>query len=637
MMKVKNLVLTLIVLSVLFTACAPATPEVITVEKEVVVEKEKVVTVEVEKEVEKVVKETVVVEKEVEKEVEKQVVVTATAVPPTAVPVAPTEKQMGGTLNIWQPNGWPDVSWLHLSNWESVWGTAPMREPLFWNMPDGTLQGILAESWEVSDDGLTYTVHLRDGVKWHDGEPFTAHDVEFSYYMWYAPDKQPITDVRYGPTVDGLKAYNTGERDDIPGVKAIDDLTVQYTLTAQDAGFANLALTYYPTMNVIPKHIFEPINETDHDKLMQGTLDIWTTAPVGTGPYKFVQYVTDQYIEYERNEDYWGDPVGPDRMYLRIASPEVAVVMIQKGEIDLMNPLQFTEAGRLAADPNVEVVEAQNLGNWYGLEMNYYASDGLWQNPKAKQAFLYSIDRQAYVDTILQGYGAVRHSFFDGTAYACPTMTEYNYDPVKADELWTEVVGDKAARGQITIDLMSWLGLKARQDFLPIAQEYLRQQGFRVNVDIIDNALINDYRFGEAAAAGRDWDFNVLLYGPGADPGTIDTFMLPDGAGNWGYRSWPFYPDKETGKKEGAYVYDNARVNELIRMAQKETDPEKRKQYYQEVDCIWNEEIPAITTASPSALVAKSPRLQGLDWQVNAGLGGWTNMYRPGDWWVWEQ
>ena len=150
-------------------------------------------------------------------------------------------------------------------------------------------------------------------------------------------------------------------------------------------------------------------------------------------------YETDQYIEYARNENYWGDPVGPEKMYLRIASPEVAVVMIQKGEIDLMNPLQFTEAGRLAEDPNVEVIEAENLGNWYGLEMNYYASDGLWQNPKAKQAFLYSIDRQAYVDTILQGYGKVRNSFFDGTAYACPTMTEYTYDPEKADELWTEV------------------------------------------------------------------------------------------------------------------------------------------------------------------------------------------------------
>ena len=125
-----------LVIAAMLAACAP-TPQVIEVPKEVIVEKEKVVTVEVEKqvEVEKKVVETVVVEKE--KQVE--VVVTATPVPPTAVPQVPTEKQMGGTLNVWLPNGWPDVSWLHLSNWESTWATSPMREPLFFNLPDGTM------------------------------------------------------------------------------------------------------------------------------------------------------------------------------------------------------------------------------------------------------------------------------------------------------------------------------------------------------------------------------------------------------------------------------------------------------------------------------------------------------------------
>ena len=121
------------------------------------------------------------------------------------------------------------------------------------------------------------------------------------------------------------------------------------------------------------------------------------------------------------------------------------------------------------------------------------------------------------------------------------------------------------------------------------------------------------------------------------DPGSIDNNLLSTSKNNWGYRSWPFQPDAATGIKEGAAIYNNPRVDELILMAQKETDPEKRKEYYQEVDCIWNEELPAITTASPSALIAKSSRLQGIDWQTNAGLGGWTTMYRPGDWWVWEQ
>ena len=87
--------------------------------------------------------------------------------------------------------------------------------------------------------------------------------------------------------------------------------------------------------------------------------------------------------------------------------------------------------------------------------------------------------------------------------------------------------------------------------------------------------------------------------------------MLPDSRSNWGYRSWPFQPDAESGAKEGAYVYDHERVTELVLMAQQETDPDKRKEYYQEIDCIWNEELPALTTASPSMVIAKSPSPAG--------------------------
>jgi ABC-type transport system substrate-binding protein len=630
-------VVILVILSVLFTACAPATPQVITVEKEVIVEREKVVTVEVEKavEVEKVVKETVMVETErvVEKEVEKEVVVTATAVPPTVAPAIPTEKQIGGTLNVWQPNGWPEPSWLHLSNWESQWAISPMSDKLFWPLADGTMEPMMATGYDVSDDGLVYTLYLREGVKWHDGVPFTADDVVYSLDVYYDPAHRPLSPVRYGRTVKGLLAYNAGEVDTIEGVKKIDDYTVEFTLDTPDAGLPRLFWTYYPFSSLVPKHAVEVLDE---EEVLQGTAAYWTDGPIGTGPYKFVQYVTDQYIEFERNEDYWDGMVGPEKLFLKISSPEVAVVMLQKGELDLMNPLQPTEVGRLSAEPNVTIVEAENNAQYYGLEMNSYTEDGLWTNPKAKQAFLYSIDRQAYVDTILQGYGVVRHSHFDGSAYACPTLTEYNYDPVKADELWTEVIGDKAARAEITIDLMSWLGMKARMDFLPIAQEYLRQQGFKVNVDIIDNALIIDYLEGQGPR-GPDFDFNVLLYGPGVDPGACTPWLTPDSPTNVGYRGWPFRPDPDTGLKPDPYYYDNPRVAELLVLAAEETDPEVRKTYFQEIDCIWNVELPSLMTASPSFLIGTSTRLQGLDWQTNAALGTWTTMYRPGDWWIWQQ
>ena len=161
------LVIVTMLAGAILSACAAPAPQVVTVKETVVVEQEKVV------------QQTVVVEKE--KIVEKEKVVVATEVPPTAVPQAPTEKQEGGTLNVWLPNGWPDKDWSYLTNWESTFAVSPMAETLFWPKPDGTLEPKLAESYTVSDDGLVYTVKLRPDVKWHDGEPFTAEDVRYSY------------------------------------------------------------------------------------------------------------------------------------------------------------------------------------------------------------------------------------------------------------------------------------------------------------------------------------------------------------------------------------------------------------------------------------------------------------------------
>jgi len=508
-----------------------------------------------------------------------------------------------------------------------------MSERIFWAHSDGTLEPRLATGYEVSDDGLVYTVHLRDDVTWHDGEPFTAADVKYSVELRMSPELRPLNEARYGRAVVDLMAYHEGTAEEITGIQVIDDYTIQFTLDSLDASFPRLFLGGSNGVpELVPMHILETL---DREQVLNGTAEYWYTNPIGTGPYKFVRYETDQYIEYERNEDYWGDPVGPEKLFLKISSPEVAIVQLQKGELDFVNPLQLTEVSRLQEDPNVEILVANNNAQWYGLEVNYYTMDGFWRNPIAKQAFLYSIDRQAYVDSILQGFGVVRNSFFDGTAYACPTMTQYNYDPVKADELWTEVGLPLEKRAEVTIDLMSWLGIKARLDYLPIAQEYLRKIGFKSNVDLIDNSLITDYIQGEGPR-GKDWDFHVLLFGAGTDPGGVAPFLVP-GTGNWGYRTWPFVPDQASGLKPDPWYYENPRVIELLDLAAKATDPEQRKAYFQEIDCIWNAELPAFMTASPSFVAGKSIRLQGVNWQENAGLGAWTEMYKPGDWWLWQQ
>lgn len=617
-MRFKSKYIAFLVLAITLVACTPE-PEVVV--QEVQVEVTRVVTETIVEEGETIEVTRVITETETE-------IVEVTAVPDEG-PVAaepPSEPQSGGDLRIWQPNGWPEQSWPHRSNWESGWAIGPMAEYLFFPLAD-SLEPVLATGFDVSDDGLVYTVNLREGVTWHDGEPFTADDVLYSIELRYHPNLRPLTNVRFGRSVSGFLDYHDGAADSIAGIEIVGDNTIQFTLDSPDAGFARLFLG--ERLEIVPEHV---VSALDEESVLTGTADYWFNNPLGTGPYKFVQYVPDQFIEYERNEDYWGGAPGPARLFMEISNAEVATVKLQRGELHFMNPIVATELARLDAEPGIDVLVAENNAQWYGMEMNYFTNDGLWQNPLAKQAFLHSINRQGYVDSILQGQGVVRHSFFDGTIYACPTMVEYNYDPDRAAELWAEIGVDPA---EVTIDLMSWLGLNARRDYLPIAQENLRSLGFKANVDFIDNSLITDYVNGNGPR-GQDWDFHVLLFGPGTDPGAILPFITEDAGSNWGHRSWPENPNSDSGLKENAVRYTHPDLPGLIERALVETDPEARVEIYQEIDCIWNNDLPAFMTASPSILAAKSTTLQGVNWQNNAGLALWTNMYRPGDLWIWD-
>ena len=171
---------------------------------------------------------------EVEKVVEK--IVVATDVPPTAVPVVPTEAQSGGTIKVWLPNSWPEQSHLHWSNWESGWAVSPMVDPWAYVNADGTMDWRLAEGVEVSADGLTYTMAIRK-ANFHNGDPVTADDVIFTLETRYSPDLRPLADLQIMNDIVGLAEYQKGEATTIEGIKKVDDQHVSFTTKAVNAGF----------------------------------------------------------------------------------------------------------------------------------------------------------------------------------------------------------------------------------------------------------------------------------------------------------------------------------------------------------------------------------------------------------------
>ena len=622
------LVVVMMIATAILSACAAPAPQVVTVKETVVVAQEKIVQQTVVVPQEKVVQQTVVVEK----------VVAATPVPPTAVPQVPTEKQMGGTLNVWLPNGWPDKHWSYLTNWESTFAVSPMAEFLFWPKPDGTLEPMLGKSYDVSEDGLTYTVHLREGVKWHDGEPFTAEDVAYTYWMHANPNLKPLGWIYNGQTVKDYVNFNQGKADDITGIKVIDPLTLQITLDSPDASLPRTFLTY-GQIPILPKHILEKMPE-DVRFNTSNPDPYWTTNPVGTGPYKFVQYVEDQYIEYARNDDYWGGKVGPEKLFMKISDPNVAMIALEKGELDYMYPTQLTEVKRLQANPNLELVEAKNQGAVLRLDPQLHdherrlaRSQGQTGPPEVgRPPGLRQHDPAGLWRGAQQPDG--RHGL------RLPDHDRLELRPGRGGQA---VDRGRLAQGEarrvdhglhVLDRATSLVWTTCRSCRRPSARWASRPTSTSSTTP-----SINDYLSGNGPR-GKDYDTQVLLWGPGEDPQklcNVSDLNNKTNAGVWGCPdSWSTTIPFDTYMKT-CWKYDNKRVQEICSLTAKETDPAKRIKLFQEMDCILNEEIPYFTTAAPSFVLSKSKRLQGVDWTDRRRLGWWMALYKPGDFWLWQQ
>ena len=169
----------------------------------------------------------------------------------------------------------------------------------------------LADTWEVSPDGLTWTFHLHPGVKWHDGTPFTANDVAFTVSRALQNTVAQHAE-RLGRRASASKRTPIRMRI-ASGVKVIDDNTISLTLDAPNADFVS-DLTDLPAF-IVPQHILK-----DTDPKAVETIEFSTTKPIGTGPYKFIKYETDQYTEFEANPDYFQGPP-KIQQHLRQAAP----------------------------------------------------------------------------------------------------------------------------------------------------------------------------------------------------------------------------------------------------------------------------------------------------------------------------
>jgi peptide/nickel transport system substrate-binding protein len=332
-----------------------------------------------------------------------------------------------------------------VSDGESLRAIDQMFEGLVTLSPGGTeVEPNLAESWEASDDGLAWTFTLREGVTFHDGEPFNAEAVCFNFDRWYnfpAALQNPSASYYWQTVFGGFAdpAEGSPEGSLYESCEATDENTVVLNLTKASSSFLGaLALTNFTFASPAALEEFGADEGTvDEDTGFRPTGTYGTEHPTGTGPFKFESWTRGDRLVMVRNDDYWGDKAKIDRLIFRpIADNAARLQALQAGEIQGYDLVEPQDIPTVEEDDNLQILDrpAFNVG-YVGINQATEPLDQL----EVRQAIAHALNRQEVVDNFYAGRGEVAHAFQppDLFGYA-DDVTKYEHDPARAQELLEE-------------------------------------------------------------------------------------------------------------------------------------------------------------------------------------------------------
>ena len=282
--------------------------------------------------------------------------------------------------------------------------------------PDNSITGLLAESWEVSDDGLTYTFELQDGVTFHNGDPLTSEDVVYSITNVLTKDPAHPFAATFSP---------------IDEVIAVDELTVQLTLSRPSA---DLVFFLTQGQGVI-------LDESEADGIGNN--------PVGSGPFRFGSWTVGDSIVLDRNDDYWGEPALLETVTFRyINDPNAQANAMLSGDLDILAGVSAPELlGEFEDDERFEVLEGLTHGE---IVLSLNGRNAPLDDVRVRRAISHAIDNQAVVDLAYAGYGTVIGTFSNPLEPWFRDLTDvYPYDPDRARELL-----DEAGAEDVTLRLI---------------------------------------------------------------------------------------------------------------------------------------------------------------------------------------
>ncbi|MDJ0791813.1 MAG: ABC transporter substrate-binding protein [Acidimicrobiia bacterium] len=422
--------------------------------------------------------------------------------------------------------------------------------------PDLSMEPALAESWEISDDNLTWTFTLRSDVVWHNGRAFTADDVVYSYDRIMDPD---------------FGANNAFRFASIEEVTAVDATTVAIQLSRPTPNLL-VNIGAFKGMAIVPREIVE-----------DGTID---TNPVGTGPFRFVSSSPDQGIVLERNPDYWraseGLPYLDGVTFIQIPDPTVKLTNLRSGEVDWVDTVPPQQLAALEGDSSV-VVQRVPGGDYHYFALNQNREP--FNDVRVRQAIATAINREEIAEAAQFGAATANQ-----TAIPAGTFWSYDYAPFTAsDTAAATALLEEAGVSDLTIEFL------VTSDF---PETVTQAQVIAAQLDAIG-----------VGVEIRDVDFSTWLDAQGG--GDFDAFML-SWIGNIDPDDFYYAQHHSTGgfNFQG---YNSPEVDQLLDAARVETDQNARKALYDQAATLIVDEASYTYLYNPENINAWGPQVTGYE------------------------
>ena len=435
-------------------------------------------------------------------------------------------------------------------------------------------EGDLAESWDFSEDGLKWTFYLREDIKWHDGEDFTADDVVFSYNI-------PLHEDYVGPR--GLPFEIIEE------IKKVDDYTVEIILSEPYAPFITITAQF----EVLPEHILGDVPIAD-----LGTQKFNTKEPIGTGPFKFKEWREGEYIELSANEDYFlGKPKLDSIIYKIVPDMNTLMAQLQVGDVNLtgISP-QYMETAKNLEEEGVIELSSGPSNSWEYI--GYNLRNELFEDKLVRQALTHAIDKKAIVQAVLDGSGTVAHGPGSPANWSFnEDVPKFEYDPEEAKSKLKEAGWEPGDDGILEKDgekfefvLKTTSANEIRQQIAEVAQQQFSEIGIKTSIEVLEwSAYVEE-------TGPPKWNFDAIVAGwsIGSDPDPT-----------WFWHS----SEIENGLNYGGY--SNPKVDELLSENTKISDLDERKKIIGEADAMVAEDQPSTFLYNDQGHLAKAVNLQG--------------------------